>query len=110
MLAILWVSQRALLQLTEPALGIVSGGRGLEAHVVQVSAHAGVLQAVQAVLQAGDLGLQQPREVLLGELLLVVQLAAQLQVADGSLEQRQAASLSQPGLYNLDQLKGKEKC
>ena len=110
MLAILWVSQRALLQLTEPALRIVPGGRGLEAHVVQVSAHAGVLQAVQAVLQAGDLGLQQPREVLLGELLLVVQLAAQLQVADGSLEQRQAASLSQPGLYNLDQLKGKEKC
>ena len=108
MLAILWASQRALLQLTEPALRVVPGGRGLEAHVVQVAAHAGVLQAVQAVLQAGDLGLQQPREVLLRELLLVVQLAAQLQVADGSLEQRQAASLSQPGLYNLDQLKGKK--
>ena len=51
MLVIFCASQRALLQLTEPALGIVPGGRGLEAHVVQVSAHAGVLQAVQAVLQ-----------------------------------------------------------
>ena len=102
------MSECSLLHLTQPGLSVVPGGGRLEVDLVQVAAHTAVLQTLQTTLQRGDLGLQQPHEVLLPELLPVVQLPPQLEVADGSLEQRQAASLSQPGLYNLDQLKEKE--
>ena len=88
------MSECSLLHLTEPGLSVVPGGGRLEVDLVQISSHTAVLQTLQTTLQGGDLGLQQPHEVLLPELLPVVELPTQLEVADGPLEQRQPAPLS----------------
>ena len=101
------MSECSLLHLTQPGLGVVPGGGRLEVDLVQVAAHTAVLQTLQTTLQRGDLSLQQLHEVLLPELLPVVQLPPQLEVADGSLEQRQPASLSQTRLHHFDKLNGK---
>lgn len=98
------MSERSLLHLTEPGLGVVPGGGCLEIDLVQISPHTAVLQTLQTALQRGDLGLQQLHEVLLPELLPVVELPAQLEVTDRPLEQRQPAPLSQTGLHHFDKL------
>ena len=76
------MSKCPLLHLTEPGLSVVPGGGSFEVDLVQISSHTAVLQTLQTILQRGDLSLQQLHEVLLPELLPVVELPAQLEVAD----------------------------
>ena len=76
------MSQRSLLHLTEPGLGVIPGGGSLEVDLVKISSHTAVLQTLQTALQRGDLSLQQLHEVFLPELLPVVELPAKLEVAD----------------------------
>ena len=72
----------SLLQLTEPALCVIPSRRRLEVYIVQESSHAGVLQTLEHVLERSDLRLEELHKVALAELLSVVQLPAELEVAN----------------------------